>query len=510
MRSGDVVGGKYRLEDRIGTGGYGDVWRAVGLAEGTQDSEVAIKEFRDGVNVRELELLARLSHPNVIALLGIESHEGRHCIVMEYADGGSAAAMLRSYPSGVPPEQVARVVLDVAAGLDYLHAEGVVHRDVKPANVVLSDGVAKLCDMGLAKTLDGSAATHTGHGTFAYTAPELFLAGARATPACDLYALGVLAYELATGALPYGAEDAAIYAETLSPAPIVLPRSIPPRLATALAGCLEKIPSQRWTAAQVRSHFSPAPEPAPSPPSSADRVATEPPAHAGARQPGTVEHFAGMRFRFIPKGRFSVLAPGEDETSVLTASRHDITLSRSFWLGEAPVALAEYVRVVGELSSGRAASGGAVVGVSWHDAVAFANALSRAEGLPECYRVAGDEVEFEGLECRGYRLPTVAEWEYARAAGQRGAGDVRESRRPNAWGLRDMQGALWQWCHDRHSAWSPGRSVDPTGPTNGQERVARGGVWELGPEAMQGVGRYHWSPERRLGVLGFRLARTDS
>lgn len=241
MRGGDTVGAKYLVAERIGEGGYGDVWRATGSVGGVSIGEVAIKEFRGAANRGELDLLLRLSHPNLVALRGVEQHEGRLCLVMEYAEGGSAAELLQSYPQGVPLEHVERVMRDVAAGLAYLHSKGIVHRDVKPANVVFSDGVAKLCDMGLAKVMLGVEAQHTGHGTVAYSAPELFGQQPTATPAVDMYALGVLAYEMLLGRLPYGANTAQIVSGTLQPEPVPL-TTIPARLLPLLVKCLAKPP----------------------------------------------------------------------------------------------------------------------------------------------------------------------------------------------------------------------------------------------------------------------------
>jgi tetratricopeptide (TPR) repeat protein len=149
--------------------------------------------------VREAKLGASLNHPNLVSVYDTATDEEGVLIVMEYVEGEALARTLKRGP--LPPERVASIVRDVGAALDHAHAQGVIHRDVKPGNVLLrKDGVTKLVDLGIATAQDHTRLTHSGMvlGTAAYMAPEQ-LEGGQTTPATDVYALAAVAYEALTG-----------------------------------------------------------------------------------------------------------------------------------------------------------------------------------------------------------------------------------------------------------------------------------------------------------------------
>ncbi|HEV3377968.1 MAG TPA: serine/threonine-protein kinase, partial [Thermoleophilaceae bacterium] len=149
--------------------------------------------------VREAKLGASLNHPNLVSVYDTATDEEGVLIVMEYVEGEALARTLKRGP--LPPDRVAAMVRDVGSALDHAHAQGVVHRDVKPGNVLLRrDGMTKLVDLGIATARDHTRLTHSGMvlGTAAYMAPEQ-LEGGETTPATDIYALAVVAYEALTG-----------------------------------------------------------------------------------------------------------------------------------------------------------------------------------------------------------------------------------------------------------------------------------------------------------------------
>ncbi len=214
MTNGTSIVGRYRIEGRLGVGGMSTVQLAFDqrleryvaiklLAEHLADDAMFVSRFR-----REALSAARLVHPNIVQVFdfGFDERARQHFIVMEHVPGHSCAELLRDHgPMDV--EQAVDVVTQACRGLDYAHRNGVVHRDVKPGNLLVSDSdVVKLADFGIARATDQSSITQVGSvlGTAAYLAPEQ-ARGEEAGPRADLYSLGVVAYQLLTGRLPYEA-----------------------------------------------------------------------------------------------------------------------------------------------------------------------------------------------------------------------------------------------------------------------------------------------------------------
>jgi serine/threonine-protein kinase len=248
---------RYRGPERIGHGGMGDIYRATDSVLGRVVAiKVLAERYAQDESVRERftrEALAaaRLSgEPTTVTIFDVGEHNGRPYIVMEYLSGGTLDDMLRA-DGGRPPGQVFTWLEEAARALDAAHREGVVHRDVKPANLLLDgEGHVHVADFGIASAAGMHSLTMTGTvlGTAGYLAPEQ-ARGDRAGPASDRYALAIVAWELLTGRRPFESESptAEAAAHVNAPVPSVsehseLPRELDPVLAKALA----KDPAQRY------------------------------------------------------------------------------------------------------------------------------------------------------------------------------------------------------------------------------------------------------------------------
>jgi len=212
---GEHLGG-YRVEELIGAGGMGTVYRATQLSLGrpvavkilppnVADDPQFVRRFH-----REAEVLASLNHPGIVQVIDRGEAEGRYFLVMELVEGTNLRELVRRGP--IEPRQALKIAAAVLDALDYAHARGVVHRDVKPENVLVrEDGVVKVADFGLSRVLVGAdpadpRLTHTSLvlGTFEYMAPEQREQSRAADARADLYAASVVVYEMLTGELPIG------------------------------------------------------------------------------------------------------------------------------------------------------------------------------------------------------------------------------------------------------------------------------------------------------------------
>ena len=268
------VGGRYRVERKLGHGGMSVVHLA---HDEVLDRPVALKllsdlpggdeELRDRF-LREGRLAAKLSHPNVVGVYDTGVEGRQPYLVMEYVEGGTLAEeVLRR--GALPAAEVRRLGAQACAGLAHAHAAGVVHRDVKPHNLLLRrDGVLKVADFGIARGTQDQTLTQAGTllGTAAYLAPEV-LRGERATIASDLYGLGAVLYELLTGRPPRQIQS---FADLGGSEPITEPGRLvpdpPAALVATIMRCLDPDPQERpATASELARELEQEPDPAAAP-----------------------------------------------------------------------------------------------------------------------------------------------------------------------------------------------------------------------------------------------------
>ncbi len=262
-----TIADRYELADRLGSGGMSTVYKATDkvlertvavkvLAEHLSDDEKFVARFR-----REALAVAKLVHPNIVQVYDTGVDGGRHFIVMEYVTGRSGAQLLQRYGQ-LEPRIAVDIAAEACAGLEYAHKQGIVHRDVKPGNLMVIGGPAsaagekeamtvKIADFGIARAAEQTRLTQVGSvvGTAAYLSPEQSR-GEEATGISDVYSLGVVTYQLLTGRLPYEGNslaELAIRRENERPLP---PSSyepdVPPELSAAVLRALESAPEDRY------------------------------------------------------------------------------------------------------------------------------------------------------------------------------------------------------------------------------------------------------------------------
>ena len=254
----EVIADRYELEELVGTGGMSSVYRARDrllerhvalkiLHPHHSSDEDFVQRFR-----KEARLVAQLSHPNIVTVIDRGDDGGRQFIVFEYVEGENLKEVVtREGP--LPLRRVLELALQIGRGLAFAHSQGLVHRDVKPQNVLMNgDDQAKVTDFGIARSIDvdvGVTQTGTVLGTSAYIAPEQ-ASGGDITPQTDVYSLGVVLYELLTGEVPFPGESfvAVAMKHINDPPPTLLERrpDTPPRLAAAVDRALAKEPGERF------------------------------------------------------------------------------------------------------------------------------------------------------------------------------------------------------------------------------------------------------------------------
>ena len=248
--------------------------------------------------------------------------------------------------------------------------------------------------------------------------------------------------------------------------------------------------------------------------------------HLQAQSPKEITNSIGMKLVLIPKGTFMMGSPESEERRDKNETQHEVTINKDYYLGVYEITQAQYEKVIGKNPSrfqgaevGNENADLPVENVSWDDAVAFCKKLSE---LPE-----------EKKAGRVYRLPTEAQWEYACRAGSRTAYSFDDEEGllpeygwfkrnssgrthtvglldPNAWGVYDMHGNVWEWCSDRYGKYPKGAVSDPTGPEEGSRRVIRGGSRLYEAAICRSARRDRLPPSDRFDDLGFRIALSPS
>ena len=604
--------GKYQLLEKIGAGGMGQVYKAfhcsterivaikVILGKGKIDPTL-IKRFE-----REVKAAARLVHTNIITVFDADQADGRIFMVMEYIKGDDLGEILRK-KGQLSVSETVNYILQAAKGLKYAHDQGVIHRDIKPGNILVdSSGNVKIVDMGLAKIeikgdeeeLSKLTADLSVMGTIDYMSPEQAESTKDVDSRADIYSLGATLYYLLMGEVLYPGKTIIqkILSHRESPIPSLRINrpDVPPSLDMIFTKMVAKNVADRYSSMEevisalsrieveggvnrigieelATTHFERGSHPETvgfkgfktivskklnketwmhvtgktvayisgifrktnnhkvlaatgiigfvlmvlmllmKPAGTNVNPKPNEPLKKGLSSPGTsgkeeLEDLGkGIKLDLvlIPAGKFKMGDPGAD---------HEVTLTKPFYMGKYEVTQEQYEAVMGINPSIR--NKGVklpVTDVSWEDCQDFIKKLNaKTKG--------------------GYRLPTEAEWEYACRAGTTtsysfghkitpqdanyedskiGKSVAVGSYKPNAFGLYDMHGNVFEWCEDWFGVYPAGAVTDPKGPAPGIYRWMRGGAFAYPDWSAGSSSRGHYDvPSKRNAYLGFRLART--
>ena len=559
--------GRFQILAELGRGGMGVVFRAhdpdmardVAIKVLRKDTALGDAEMQDAARRfdREAKAAGGLTHPNIVAHYERGDTGEWKFIVMEFVEGRPLNDLMSRDPRPTAAESLA-ILRQVASALDYAHGRGVIHRDIKPANILVrSDGAAKIADFGVAKTTAPGAVTSCSMviGSPHYMAPEQIEAR-EVTGRTDQWALAVTAYELLSGRKPFQSDSvAALFQQILAAAPhspTVTGASFNAAVQGVFQKALDKTPAARFESCTafvdaleqaiggkpVNKHAQ-----APTRPRrawawfaagaavlafggfAAWDMTRRPPAPASAASPvhrreapqsGEVRKNLrdGQMYVWLPAGAFRMGCSAGDDHCQGDETPHQVSLTKGFWLGQNEVPTSAFKRYTW------------VDGGRLPDAPPFNPGWSN--GALPVTNIGWDAASKYCRWAQG-RLPTEAEWEYAARGGStQPAYDAIDAiawhqsnsglrahetgaKKPNAFGLFDMLGNVWEWTADRYAEhyYEQSPAQDPRGPDQGEYRVLRGGSWlREAPEVRVSL-RYGLLPANPDHGVGFRCAADD-
>ncbi|NBO92836.1 MAG: hypothetical protein EBV06_11090 [Planctomycetia bacterium] len=569
FRAGTTFG-DYVLEELLGVGGFAEVWKARN-PHMPNEPPVALKfitepQAQERLAKHEAKVLTEIQKHSpvdgVVRLIRTHLHHHPPCLEFEYVDGCDLSALIRDRGE-TPWRQAAEQMRELCTIVGRVHRlpGGVVHRDIKPGNVLVrANGSFALADFGIGGLAVNEVTTKTRLGTLGtagavagaysanYASPQQ-ITGMSADVRDDVYSLGVVWYQLLVGNLLMPAPTGAAWRGKLEA------KGMPLALINLLGSMMEHERDDRpkdaaVVAKQIEEILTP-PKPAPPPkPTPVPRLDTAridrravlagvalggvalaagtillrshpkpPESNWPSGLPAPVTNSIGMKFARIPAGKFMMGATKELNPNAYGAEspRHEVTLTKAFYLGIYEVTQEQWEQVMKNNPSYFKGSRRPVENVSWHEAMEFCKRLS--------------ELPAEKEKGHLYRLPTEAEWEYACRGGasqfsiyhfgntitkenanfNSDVGETTEVGKyaPNAFGLYDMHGNVWEWCLDGQRMYQDRAETDPRGPAEGANRVIRGGSWLNMSSYCTASYRNTLVPDLRYCYVGFRLFRVS-
>jgi serine/threonine-protein kinase len=552
--------GKYQIETFLGKGAFAEVYKAV---DTMLKRTVALKVLKPALLadeeafarfVQEAQTLANLVHPHIAWVWDLGEAEGRYFIAMRYVDGKSLDKVIAER-GALPWDETIKITEQVAAALQFAHEKGLVHRDVKPQNILVSgtEG-AVLTDFGLVKALhsSGMSSTTSMIGTPAYIPPEIW-EGEAAGPASDQYALACVMTEMLTGKVLFdGTTPATMKKHLLEPPPLPdkAPKGAPDSLLDCLQRALSKKPEERYK--NVTEFVTGLKEPAKSPPKFTQAEVKQParprPKRSSQyRLPVVEESQAEVKRPNRQRSQTSIegnelvltLVPGMEMVFVRVLAGvfimgsedgfndekplHNVHLEE-YWMGKYQVTNAQYKAFVvagrhsapdhwekGEIPDGK--KNFPVKYVEWHDAIAFCKWASQASG--ETIRLPS-EAEWEkaarGTDGHKYpwgnQKPDASLCNYDKIFGGTDPVEVHSPAGDSPYGCADMAGNVWEWTNSIYQPYPYQEDDGREDPASDGKRVFRGGSWSDGGSIVRSALRNRFSPYYKSDGIGFRCARS--
>jgi len=532
FKHGDLIGGLYSVIACLGVGATGIVYKVRHERTGQimalkiPSPELLSNAITRKNFLREYQVTKSLRHPHLVQVFDVVFNEidDQVFFTMELMEGGDLGDLLEQAvhaKKALPYDRVIRWMGQVAEALAYLHREGWVHQDIKPANIILDQlDQVKLGDFGLAFMPLGETMkarftkTSVIGGTTYFMSPEqhraiFYRKREPITTASDVCAFGLTLYNLLSGEVIVGQRE---FMEEFVKDP-----DLAQELNVFLDRCLARKPERRFPNGEdllidfrrIIAMLRTSPD-AQTPEAFLKKLRKK--VFSQQKEPGERRCFplpggSELCMVWIPPCRFRMGShPGEEGRA---EPSFEAIISQGFWMGEAPITQAQWLAVSRANPSFFSGKNHPVEMVSFLDCQEFIEKLN----------------QHEGRSC--YRLPTEAEWEYACRAGTHTAyaGDLNKmawykdnsretthkvgTKKANAWGLYDMHGNVWEWCLDWYDEYPVQRTTDPKGAHTGSHRVIRGGSWDYGAEHCRSANRYRYSPENKNINIGLRLIRME-
>ena len=576
FRGGDLIMERYKVLSELGQGGMGVVYRCL---DETGGDEVALKALPPELSHNTLEmedirnnylLVSKLVHQNIAVIKHLEKDlaTGNYYLIMECCKGEDLRRWIkRKRQEGtLTLEAVLPIIQQVAAALDYAHSEKIIHRDIKPGNIMIDQsGKIKVLDFGLAAQIHTSMtrvsmAYHGTSGTGPYMAPEQWR-GRQQDAHADQYALAVMTYEMLAGHLPFESSDPAVLQQAVLTQTAEAIPDIPDFAMAAIYRAMSKEPAERFATCsefaaalskpQVKavsfrkrgvlpalmgtilgaaliiggaiiiagkdSSSNSSNNSSNSSSSSSSSVADSQSRAADSEKDPvktfTLPNNVKLEMVLVEPGSFTMSK--KDGENARDEIEHPKTLTKPFYIGKYEVTQAQYQAVMGKNPSKFKGDNRPVECVSWHEAMEFCEKMNK-------YAPTGWQ----------FTLPTETQWEFAARGGNKSrdykysgsdtpgdvawykdnSGDTTHvvgGKAPNELGLYDMSGNVWEWCLDNFQNDSSNTKAEFTRAyrdSDGSDRVIRGGGLVLDARHCRSANRNYTSPANRYSSLGLRLA----